>query len=151
MFNLICSSISGLVSTCNENCGCTTAAFEPICDLNHTVYFSPCHAGCANVTTIAGVKVLQNKIVTSYLQQSSSRLLILQIEFFFFCLFTICHSYLQNKVSICMYFSHTSIVPAFQRLPIAPRLTPSMAAAQKTARCFTCSVCYYSASCFSPS
>ena len=67
MFNLICSSISGLVSTCNENCGCTTAAFEPICDLNHTVYFSPCHAGCANVTTIAGVKVLQYKIVTSYL------------------------------------------------------------------------------------
>ncbi|XP_022334492.1 solute carrier organic anion transporter family member 4A1-like isoform X2 [Crassostrea virginica] len=50
------SSISGLVSTCNENCGCTTAAFEPICDLNHTVYFSPCHAGCTNVTTIAGVK-----------------------------------------------------------------------------------------------
>ncbi|XP_048732891.2 solute carrier organic anion transporter family member 4A1-like [Ostrea edulis] len=50
------SSVQGLITTCNKECGCTTAAFEPICDTNHTVYFSPCHAGCTNVSTVNGVK-----------------------------------------------------------------------------------------------
>lgn len=54
---LIFSSVQGLITTCNKECGCTTAAFEPICDTNHTVYFSPCHAGCTNVSTVNGVKV----------------------------------------------------------------------------------------------
>ncbi|XP_062617844.1 solute carrier organic anion transporter family member 4A1-like [Saccostrea cucullata] len=54
------SSISELKAACNKGCGCTTSAFEPICDVNHTVYFSPCHAGCTNVSTISGVKSFFN-------------------------------------------------------------------------------------------
>lgn len=46
-----------LVSTCNVDCGCTTAGFEPICDNNYTVYFSPCHAGCTVSELSNGTKV----------------------------------------------------------------------------------------------
>lgn len=53
------SAIQGLDANCNKNCGCTTSAFEPICDSNHTVYFSPCYAGCTNVTFVNGEKVFK--------------------------------------------------------------------------------------------
>lgn len=64
------SGIQGLDADCNKNCGCTTSAFEPICDSNQTVYFSPCHAGCTNVTFVNGEKVFQpciNSKVPSFL------------------------------------------------------------------------------------
>ncbi|XP_052697071.1 solute carrier organic anion transporter family member 4A1-like isoform X2 [Crassostrea angulata] len=54
------SGIQGLDANCNKNCGCTTSAFEPICDSNQTVYFSPCHAGCTNVTFVNGEKSYYN-------------------------------------------------------------------------------------------
>ena len=50
-------SDTGLTASCNVNCGCTTAGFEPICDNNETVYFSPCHAGCTTVKQANGTKV----------------------------------------------------------------------------------------------
>lgn len=45
-----------LVSSCNIHCHCTTAGYEPICDLNKTVYFSPCHAGCTETILLNGTK-----------------------------------------------------------------------------------------------
>ncbi|XP_060592764.1 solute carrier organic anion transporter family member 4A1-like isoform X2 [Ruditapes philippinarum] len=48
-------STSGLVSSCNTDCGCTTEGFEPVC-VEDIVYFSPCHAGCLSSDTQNGVK-----------------------------------------------------------------------------------------------
>ncbi|CAG2204509.1 SLCO4A [Mytilus edulis] len=48
---------TSLIAGCNNDCGCTTAGFEPICDQNKTVYFSPCHAGCTKAIITNGTKV----------------------------------------------------------------------------------------------
>ena len=33
--------------TCNNNCNCSSSNYEPVCSLDgHTVFFSPCQAGC---------------------------------------------------------------------------------------------------------
>ena len=37
--------MSGLDDTCNTNCMCDTAFYQPIC-ANGSTYFSPCYAGC---------------------------------------------------------------------------------------------------------
>ncbi|CAG2187542.1 SLCO4A [Mytilus edulis] len=47
---------TSLIAGCNNDCGCTTAGFEPICDQNKTVYFSPCHAGCTEAIITNGTK-----------------------------------------------------------------------------------------------
>lgn len=49
---------SSFISSCNSDCGCSTAGYEPVCDHNQIVYFSPCHAGCAGVSVVNGTKVL---------------------------------------------------------------------------------------------
>lgn len=36
-----------LIQSCNEDCGCHTGLYEPVCDSEGTQYFSPCHAGCS--------------------------------------------------------------------------------------------------------
>ncbi|KAK3092404.1 hypothetical protein FSP39_002395 [Pinctada imbricata] len=47
-----------LTSSCNKDCHCSTTGYEPICDTrNGRVYFTPCHAGCTNVTKINDRKV----------------------------------------------------------------------------------------------
>ncbi|XP_021348125.1 solute carrier organic anion transporter family member 4A1-like [Mizuhopecten yessoensis] len=50
------SAKTGLTSDCNQDCYCTTARYEPVCDGNHTVYFTPCHAGCTAVNVNGDVK-----------------------------------------------------------------------------------------------
>ncbi|CAC5369902.1 SLCO4A [Mytilus coruscus] len=49
-----------LIAGCNNECGCTTAGFEPICDENKLVYFSPCHAGCTEAIITNGTKSYMN-------------------------------------------------------------------------------------------
>lgn len=49
---------SSFISSCNSNCDCSTAGYEPVCDQNQIVYFSPCHAGCSGVSDVNGTKVL---------------------------------------------------------------------------------------------
>lgn len=49
---------SSFISSCNSDCGCSTAGYEPVCDHNQIVYFSPCHAGCSGVSDVNGTKVL---------------------------------------------------------------------------------------------
>lgn len=39
--------VNGLISTCNNNCSCSTAVYEPVCSEHNVQYFSPCHAGCS--------------------------------------------------------------------------------------------------------
>ncbi|CAG2204508.1 SLCO4A [Mytilus edulis] len=51
---------TSLIAGCNNDCGCTTAGFEPICDQNKTVYFSPCHAGCTEAIITNGTKSYMN-------------------------------------------------------------------------------------------
>ncbi|CAG2116807.1 unnamed protein product [Medioppia subpectinata] len=37
-----------LTAQCNNKCGCTTSAFQPVCADDHkSNYFSPCYAGCS--------------------------------------------------------------------------------------------------------
>nr|XP_022328749.1 solute carrier organic anion transporter family member 4A1-like [Crassostrea virginica] len=48
------------VSSCNSDCGCSTAGFEPVCDVNQIVYFSPCHAGCRGVSVVNGSKIYED-------------------------------------------------------------------------------------------
>ncbi|XP_076095972.1 solute carrier organic anion transporter family member 4A1-like isoform X1 [Mytilus galloprovincialis] len=51
---------TSLIAGCNNDCGCTTAGFEPICDQNKTVYFSPCYAGCTKAIITNGTKSYMN-------------------------------------------------------------------------------------------
>ena len=37
-----------LEHACNVDCGCSSGTFEPVCGIDGTIYFSPCHAGCTN-------------------------------------------------------------------------------------------------------
>ncbi|KAK3092949.1 hypothetical protein FSP39_009291 [Pinctada imbricata] len=48
-----------MTSECNKGCGCTTSGYEPVCDHDNVVYFSPCHAGCSNVRNVNGSKVYE--------------------------------------------------------------------------------------------
>ena len=47
-----------LIDECNSECACKTAFYQPVCDGDIT-FFSPCHAGCREVT-------LHHDHVTSY-------------------------------------------------------------------------------------
>ncbi|ESO98163.1 hypothetical protein LOTGIDRAFT_239068 [Lottia gigantea] len=38
--------IPDLTSECNKDCHCTTNIYNPVCDTDGLLYFSPCHAGC---------------------------------------------------------------------------------------------------------
>lgn len=42
---------SSIQTACSQNCSCITRHFQPVCDpVNETVFFSPCHAGCAKIS-----------------------------------------------------------------------------------------------------
>ena len=42
-----------LYNECNVGCSCTRRVFEPVCAADGTsTYFSPCFAGCPNLTGI---------------------------------------------------------------------------------------------------
>ena len=38
--------------SCNMECNCQQEYFIPVCDQNGTSYFTACHAGCTNYTTV---------------------------------------------------------------------------------------------------
>uniref|UniRef100_K1QEF8 Solute carrier organic anion transporter family member n=1 Tax=Magallana gigas TaxID=29159 RepID=K1QEF8_MAGGI len=50
---------SSFISSCNSDCDCSTAGYEPVCDQNQIVYFSPCHAGCSGVSDVNGTKMYE--------------------------------------------------------------------------------------------
>ncbi|XP_070181232.1 solute carrier organic anion transporter family member 4A1-like [Littorina saxatilis] len=55
--NLSSSDVSlHLTSDCNADCNCDTQGMEPVCYRGSTVFFSPCHAGCASVLNEKGTK-----------------------------------------------------------------------------------------------
>ncbi|XP_069117597.1 solute carrier organic anion transporter family member 4A1-like [Argopecten irradians] len=54
------SSANGLPADCNKGCHCSTSGYEPVCDGNFTVYFTPCHAGCTAISVIGDVKEYSN-------------------------------------------------------------------------------------------
>ena len=37
--------------TCNLTCNCDFNKYSPICGADGMIYFSPCHAGCSQLTT----------------------------------------------------------------------------------------------------
>ncbi|XP_076442002.1 solute carrier organic anion transporter family member 4A1-like isoform X2 [Babylonia areolata] len=43
------TSIAGFSSICQGSCECEGVAFAPVCGVDRTVYFSPCHAGCLSM------------------------------------------------------------------------------------------------------
>ncbi|KAG0410911.1 hypothetical protein HPB47_011975 [Ixodes persulcatus] len=45
------NATTSLVAACNVNCDCTTQIYEPVCSSDKlTSFFSPCHAGCKDVS-----------------------------------------------------------------------------------------------------
>lgn len=58
-FNDTKKSLS-LDDTCNNFCGCSRSKFNPICGVDGITYYSPCHAGCYQETSINDVKVYAN-------------------------------------------------------------------------------------------
>ncbi|XP_006873453.1 PREDICTED: solute carrier organic anion transporter family member 4A1 [Chrysochloris asiatica] len=40
-----------LTAACNADCFCSTEHYNPVCDPNGTMYYSPCHAGCLEMVT----------------------------------------------------------------------------------------------------
>ncbi|KAK3610855.1 hypothetical protein CHS0354_039126 [Potamilus streckersoni] len=54
-------SYDGLSSGCNEECGCTTAGFEPVCSgREQMMFFSPCFAGCSQMILVNGSKTFKD-------------------------------------------------------------------------------------------
>ena len=43
-------SLPDLTATCNVNCGCSANDIDMVCGVNGLTYFSPCHAGCENIS-----------------------------------------------------------------------------------------------------
>jgi len=39
-----------LSARCNIDCHCMSDVFEPICGADNLIYFSPCYAGCHNIS-----------------------------------------------------------------------------------------------------
>ena len=39
-----------LTVTCNAQCTCSEVPYDPVCGPDNLQYFSPCHAGCTNIT-----------------------------------------------------------------------------------------------------
>ena len=59
-------ALSSLVSECNEDCGCSTTLYDPVC-VDGIQYFTPCHAGCSQPAQIddeTGEKVLSTLFVS---------------------------------------------------------------------------------------
>ncbi|XP_055958060.1 solute carrier organic anion transporter family member 4C1 [Patella vulgata] len=42
-----------LTTECNKGCDCSTNIYEPVCDVDGMIYFSPCYAGCTVKTSSA--------------------------------------------------------------------------------------------------
>ncbi|XP_021367866.1 solute carrier organic anion transporter family member 4A1-like [Mizuhopecten yessoensis] len=40
------SSKPELQSQCNAGCGCSAMMYDPVCGIDGSIYFTPCHAGC---------------------------------------------------------------------------------------------------------
>ena len=53
---LFSAPLGDVVHSCNQDCGCSTRYFEPVCTGDNIQYFSACHAGCTNVSTDEKVK-----------------------------------------------------------------------------------------------
>lgn len=49
-----------LTAECNANCDCNKNLYHSICGSDNWTYFSPCHAGCLNETTIGEEEVYSN-------------------------------------------------------------------------------------------
>ncbi|XP_043840390.1 solute carrier organic anion transporter family member 4A1 [Dromiciops gliroides] len=51
-----------LLASCNEKCGCLREIYSPVCGIDNVTYYSPCHAGCFKVSTLAegGKKVYRD-------------------------------------------------------------------------------------------
>ncbi|XP_049773044.1 solute carrier organic anion transporter family member 4A1 isoform X2 [Schistocerca cancellata] len=47
----------GLDSSCNAQCGCSAAQFDPVCGADGVMYYSPCYAGCRSEVLLSNVKV----------------------------------------------------------------------------------------------
>ncbi|XP_068228926.1 solute carrier organic anion transporter family member 4A1 [Palaemon carinicauda] len=42
--------VPNLNASCNSECSCEYVPYDPICGTNNIMYFSPCHAGCTNMS-----------------------------------------------------------------------------------------------------
>ena len=46
----VASPVDGM---CSEGCGCDSTTYSPVCDVSTGLtHFSPCHAGCVNITHV---------------------------------------------------------------------------------------------------
>ena len=48
---------------CNANCSCSRRRYNPVCGVDGLQYFSPCHAGCTQTSSVGGKTV---SIVTRF-------------------------------------------------------------------------------------
>ncbi|XP_062706143.1 solute carrier organic anion transporter family member 4A1 isoform X2 [Aedes albopictus] len=49
-----------LDSACNSKCTCSKMNYEPICGADGVMYYSPCHAGCAQEVNLENAKVYKD-------------------------------------------------------------------------------------------
>ena len=58
------TSLNNLSATCNSACDCGSLQYAPICSVDNTRYFSPCHAGCTHAREVDGGTVNSLIIIT---------------------------------------------------------------------------------------
>ena len=46
-----------LAHNCNVGCHCSLKEYDPVCGIDGTVYYSPCHAGCMTESLLDDKKV----------------------------------------------------------------------------------------------
>ncbi|XP_069749158.1 solute carrier organic anion transporter family member 2A1-like [Narcine bancroftii] len=54
------NATSSLISSCNMNCQCLAATYNPVCGTDGVEYVSPCHAGCKAFQFNIDVNKIQN-------------------------------------------------------------------------------------------
>ncbi|WAR17281.1 SO4C1-like protein [Mya arenaria] len=61
MAALYTGSKGDILSACNQDCGCITRYFNPVCSSNGVQYFTACHAGCdTEIEALDGTKSYTN-------------------------------------------------------------------------------------------
>ena len=63
VFSIIYSNLTGTnyTAACQGSCGCNDVMFDPVCGTDNKVYFSPCHAGCMDMTAPGPMAVSEKK------------------------------------------------------------------------------------------
>lgn len=73
-------------ASCNKDCGCSTASYQPVCGFDNVQYFSPCHAGCNDLLATDGEFVSKPTFYLNFYLYIFEQVIPANIESFIICM-----------------------------------------------------------------